>query len=117
MCKSAKGEQIGTVTTNATEENADALESCKMSDCCKFSDSVDFISGDYCVDGNHLELEESNHLENNQKWRFYDDGIVNVACGRKSGNLAISQIEKNHFNEISLFEGNIHAALLVWLSM
>eukprot|EP00956_Cyclotella_meneghiniana_P018120 scaffold29932_cov35-Cyclotella_meneghiniana.AAC.1 len=102
MCKNAKGDQIGTVTTSANDGDDVALQECKLQQ--KSSDSVDVISDDYCADGNRLELEESDHLKKKQKWRFYEDGIVNVACGRKSGNLAITQVNKNHFNEISLFE-------------
>ena len=35
-----------------------------------------------------------------QKWRFYENGIVNLACGRKNGNLAITAIEDNSFDHI-----------------
>ena len=56
------------------------------------------------MDGNRLILVDSNPDDLAQKWRFYSDGIVNVACGRTNGNLAITQINDDIFDQITLFE-------------
>lgn len=47
-----------------------------------------------------LDEKDSSGADNKQKWRFYDNGIVNLYCGRESGNLAITEIEDNAFRVI-----------------
>ena len=47
-----------------------------------------------CKSGIGMGFEYANDSPiSRQQWRFYDYGIVNVACGRWSGNLTISSIE------------------------
>ena len=53
-----------------------------------------------CLGGAVLQLAQKNDHDNKQKWRFYDNGIVNHHCGRESGNLAITEIEDNNFRDI-----------------
>ena len=56
--------------------------------------------------GNILHLEDSNPNNNAQKWRFYNNGIMNLACKREPlfEGLVISQINDDEFQELSLFE-------------
>jgi hypothetical protein len=53
-----------------------------------------------CLNGNVLLLDSAQSKSNTQKWRFYGDGIVNLQCGRRNGNLAITSIPDNSFHEI-----------------
>ena len=53
-----------------------------------------------CVGGAVLQLAQKDDHDDKQKWRVYDNGIVNLHCGRESGNLAITQIEDNKFRDI-----------------
>lgn len=41
-----------------------------------------------------------------QQWRFYNDRIENLECGRTNGNLAITEIEDDSYNGIP-FLGNV----------
>ena len=102
-CKSA-GVEKGIVTITGTDR-ADAISACNSRNgCSNNSCSVTLTKNDYCVDGNKLTLKPSNPQDKSQQWRFYDDGIVNVACGRTNGNLAMTQISDDVFNNIALFE-------------
>ena len=104
MCKSG-GVEKGTVTITG-ENDGDAVAECTESKdgCINHSCTVTRQNNDYCIDGNVLILEDSNSDDMSQKWRFYENGIVNLACGRMNGNLAISQINDDNFDQISLFE-------------
>ena len=46
-----------------------------------------------------------------QKWRFYKDGIVNLACSQMNRNLAITEIEDDAFDHIPNLDG-IHFSLV-----
>ena len=99
------GNDKGVVTISGNDSNT-AVEACTNSrDGCSNDDPCEatFISNDYCVYGNKLILEDSNPNDSSQKWRFYNDGMVNVACGRESGNLAITQINDDIFDDTTLF--------------
>ena len=53
-----------------------------------------------CNGGDALALSDSTSNSTTQKWRFYNDGIVNHACGQINGNLAVSSIEDDSFDNI-----------------
>ena len=53
-----------------------------------------------CDGGAVLQLSAKDDHDSKQKWRVYDNGILNLHCGRKSGNLAITEIEDNNFRDI-----------------
>ena len=53
-----------------------------------------------CIGGAVLELGAKDDDDTKQKWRFYDNGIVNLHCGRESGNLAVTQINDDSFRTI-----------------
>ena len=53
-----------------------------------------------CNGGAGLTLSASDPASQAQKWRFYDDGLVNLECGRMNGNLAITEIKDNSFDGI-----------------
>jgi hypothetical protein len=53
-----------------------------------------------CLHGNVLLLYNTQLNSNTQKWRFYEDGIVNLQCGRRNENLAITSIPDNSFHDI-----------------
>ena len=63
-------------------------------------------NNDYCVDGNKLLLKNSSPGDISQKWRFYHNGIMNLACKREPlfQGLVISQVNDNDFRDLSLFE-------------
>jgi hypothetical protein len=46
-----------------------------------------------CQDGLSLALNTAGSHDESQKWRFYSDGIVNLACGRDNGRLAITEMD------------------------
>ena len=105
MCKRGSDEK-GAVTIFGTN-NADAVSACKESKNSCSNDNpctVTRTHNDYCMDGNRLILKASNPADASQKWRFYDDGIVNLACGRTNGNFAMTQISDDNFQDIALFE-------------
>ncbi len=45
------------------------------------------------------------------KWRFYKDGIVNLACGGMKGNLAITSMKDDSFSHIPTLD-DIHFSLV-----
>ena len=53
-----------------------------------------------CIGGAALELGAKDDDDTKQKWRFYDNGIVNLHCGRDSGNLAVTQINDDSFRTV-----------------
>ena len=57
------------------------------------------LSGE-CIGGAGLVLSDSNAASQAQKWRLYEDGIVNLACGRMNGNLAITSVEDDALSDI-----------------
>jgi hypothetical protein len=58
-----------------------------------------------CLQGIKLVLKDkSGTSDEKKKWRFYENGIVNLACGRESGNLAITQVKDDSFNDISFLD-------------
>lgn len=59
-----------------------------------------------CFNGVKLVLQDKTGSPNDpkQKWKFYDYGIVNDACGLESGNLAITEIDDDSFNDISYLD-------------
>lgn len=54
-----------------------------------------------CLDGVGLFLDDPRADDNAQQWRIYNNGIVNVACGRENGNLAITNIDDDIFEGIA----------------
>jgi hypothetical protein len=72
-----------------------------------------------CLHGNMLLLD-SVQSSNAQKWRFYRDGIVNLECGRKNGNLAITAITVNNLftdipslDDVELYISNVFSRLAI----
>ena len=103
MCKSGSVEK-GTVTISGTNSAVARPKCNSKSGCSSNSCTVTLTKKDYCTDGNKLTLKASNPSDASQKWRFYDDGIVNLACGRTNGNFAITQVSDDNFQDIPLFE-------------
>jgi hypothetical protein len=58
-----------------------------------------------CLEGIKLVLKDKlGTSDEKKKWRFYENGIVNLACGYESGNLAITQVEDGSFHDISYLD-------------
>lgn len=56
-----------------------------------------------CMDGVGLSCVHDAPLHDDKnKWRFYENGIVNLACGRANGNLAVTVVEDDSFDLLYL---------------
>eukprot|EP00956_Cyclotella_meneghiniana_P041795 scaffold240115_cov36-Cyclotella_meneghiniana.AAC.2 len=96
---------IGLVTVDGSikpeDSDCDAKKECN-GDC-----TIDPTpTNDYCIDGNKLILKRSSPDDESQKWRFYQNGITNLACKREPlfEGLVISQINDDDFQDLPLFE-------------
>eukprot|EP00956_Cyclotella_meneghiniana_P022986 scaffold44116_cov37-Cyclotella_meneghiniana.AAC.1 len=99
MCKRGD-EKIGLVTVDGSDKPEDS--ECDTKKGCINGCTIDPTPiNDYCVDGNKLLLKASSPSDISQKWRFYHNGIMNLACKREPlfQGLVISQV-----NDDSLFE-------------
>ena len=108
MCKKGD-EEIGLVTVDGSVKPHNSVCTTSKEKYCSGGDcTIDPtpISHDYCVNGNRLLLENSRPSDESQKWRFYQDGIMNLACKREPlfQGMVISQIDDNKFQDVSLFE-------------
>ena len=104
MCKRGD-DKVGLVTVNGVSKPESSV--CNSKKGCSNDCTIDPIPiNDYCVDGNKLHLTKSRPNDISQKWRFYDNGIMNLACRREPlfQGLVISQINDDEFQELSLFE-------------
>lgn len=108
MCK--KGDkEIGLVTVDGSVKPHNSVCTTSKEKYCSHGDctiGLFPISHDYCVNGNRLLLENSRPNDESQKWRFYQEGIMNLACKREPlfQGMVISQIDDNKFQDVSLFE-------------
>ncbi len=64
-----------------------------------------------CNGGEGLVLGDGTTDSVAQKWRFYDDGLVNLNCGRTNGKLAITAIEDDSFDHIPNLD-DVHFSLV-----
>ena len=105
MCKKDEVE-IGPVTVDGSIKPANSV--CNAKKGCNRDCTIDPTPiNDYCVDGNKLILKSSSQgHDESQKWRFYQNGIMNLACKREPlfEGLVISQINDGKFQDLSLFE-------------
>ena len=104
MCKK-NNEEIGLVTVDGNHKPANS--ECNSKNGCNDDCTIDLTPiNDYCVDGNKILLKNSSPDDISQKWRFYDNGIMNLACKREPlfQGLVISQVNDNDFRDLSLFE-------------
>eukprot|EP00956_Cyclotella_meneghiniana_P040824 scaffold206303_cov36-Cyclotella_meneghiniana.AAC.2 len=105
MCKKSNTD-IGLVTVDGNHKPANSK--CNTKSSCNNDCTIDPTptNNDYCVDGNKLLLKNSSPGDISQKWRFYPNGIMNLACKRKPlfQGLVISQVNDNDFRDLSLFE-------------
>ena len=100
MCRRGDDE-MGLVTVDGSDKPEDS-ECNSKGDCDNNGCTIDPTPiNDYCVDGNKLLLKASSPSDISQKWRFYHNGIMNLACKREPlfQGLVISQV-----NDDSLFE-------------
>lgn len=57
-----------------------------------------------CLEGVKIVLDEERPNDKTQKWRFYENGIVNEYCGQSNGNYAITEIKDDSFDDILYLE-------------
>ena len=104
MCK--KDEVvIGPGTVDGSIKPANSV--CNAKKDCNGDCAIDpTTTNDYCLDGNKLILKNSSPDDESQKWRLYDNGIMNLACKREPlfQGLVISQIYDDEFQDLSLFQ-------------
>ena len=104
MCKKGD-EEIGLVTVDGNLEPESSV--CNSKKECNRSCTIDPTPiHDYCMDGNKVLLKDSSPNDISQKWRFYHNSIMNLACKRTPlfQGLAISQIYDNAFKDVPLFD-------------
>ena len=104
MCKRGDDE-MGLVTVDGRVKPANS--ECNSKNGCNDDCTIDLTPiNDYCVDGNKLLLKASSPSDISQKWRFYHNGIMNLACKREPlfQGLVISQVNDDDFQDLSLFE-------------
>eukprot|EP00956_Cyclotella_meneghiniana_P031339 scaffold82036_cov82-Cyclotella_meneghiniana.AAC.1 len=104
MCKKGD-EEIGLVTVDGNLEPESSV--CNSKKECNRSCTIDPTPiHDYCMDGNKVLLKDSSPNNISQKWRFYHNSIMNLACKRTPlfQGLAISQIYDNAFKDVPLFD-------------
>ena len=106
MCKNENdNKDIGLVTVDGSIKPANSV--CNAKNECNGNCIIGPTpTKDYCVDGNKLILKKSSPDDESQKWRFYPNGITNLACKREPlfEGLVISQINDGKFQDLSLFE-------------
>ena len=105
-CIDATNSEIGSVTLDGSgqpEANiCNAKKECKDNKC-----TIDPTPTEiYSTDGNKVLLKFSSNDDVSQKWRFYHNGIMNLACKREPlfEGMVITQIDDNAFQDLYLFE-------------